>query len=313
MRKSELKTGMVIETRRGELGKVLLDTSRGDIIGSHGVRVSADRTWAPLNQWDENLKRVSGTGDPESDILRVWDIAQENMDAASVEKYGKLLWKRPEFKIGEWYKSDLGNLVRYGGPNSGDCSGFLYPSGPTEDPSKTEWSDRLTIRDDSGRTYEIASVKEVVARLIQEGVKRGFDRSGVEFKSSLSCKIRTLTGELVVHPDFEFNLYGEDYQGCVYNNRDSEWAQIIRRERLSDKVINSLHKILREETIEKKELTVVCSWPFYSALKEEYKSFFHTTARVERKVNQIELMGYTLNYSHELEQDFIIIQQRSYK
>ncbi len=48
MKKSDLKTGMIVVTADGEKSQVLLGTKNGDILSG--------QTWCPLNVYNENLE-----------------------------------------------------------------------------------------------------------------------------------------------------------------------------------------------------------------------------------------------------------------
>lgn len=67
MRKSQLKTGMVLENRKGELTMVLLGTGNGAIF-------SGLDTWGPLDSLSEDLRYVvsDSTRAYDYDIIRVY-------------------------------------------------------------------------------------------------------------------------------------------------------------------------------------------------------------------------------------------------
>ena len=93
MKKQELKTGMLVETRIGNFGLVMLDTPNGDIIAGDGTNYC--REWYSLENMNDDLtnKNVTVT---ESDVVRVYGMGY-NIEAASFStKFRLLLWERQE-------------------------------------------------------------------------------------------------------------------------------------------------------------------------------------------------------------------------
>ena len=92
MKKSELRSGMLVETAAGKLGLVLLKSSRGNIIASDGHDGGDEnRTWCPLDSLSEDL---TYPGLPLSNIIKVYDVLS-NMDAANFNiETRKLIWTR---------------------------------------------------------------------------------------------------------------------------------------------------------------------------------------------------------------------------
>lgn len=94
MKKSDLKTGMIIKTRDGRRGIVLLNTPEGDVIGSDG-RISRNRTFQPLYAFNEDLQRNDDDsvelGNSDFDIVKVWGYST-NREAVSFEVDRELLW-----------------------------------------------------------------------------------------------------------------------------------------------------------------------------------------------------------------------------
>lgn len=91
--KSELKTGMTVENRSGEFGKVLIGTSKGDIIG--GTDEGLYETWCSFNDLSDDL--IYRDGHAYNDIVRVYDFDYNSL-AASTKRIGQLLWERKEEK-----------------------------------------------------------------------------------------------------------------------------------------------------------------------------------------------------------------------
>ena len=70
MRKSDLRSGMIVEKRKGGRGIVFLGTSYGNIIGGlGGVYNGEGTTWMPLDSLNEDLTYPSA---PESDIVKIY-------------------------------------------------------------------------------------------------------------------------------------------------------------------------------------------------------------------------------------------------
>jgi len=90
MKKSELKSGMLVETVEGELGLVLLNTPNGDVIAGNGESIS--RTWFPLNMIDEDTLEYKTS--PSANIIRVYGY-KDNSNSASISIKGRvLLWEK---------------------------------------------------------------------------------------------------------------------------------------------------------------------------------------------------------------------------
>jgi hypothetical protein len=80
MKKSELKTGMWIETEAEEIGMILLNTQEGNMI------VYDDNDFDYLSTWDDDLKYFN------NNIIRVYDFN-------SSFKKGDLLWEREKSSV----------------------------------------------------------------------------------------------------------------------------------------------------------------------------------------------------------------------
>ncbi len=90
MKKSDLKSGMIIERKNGEKGIVLLNTSNGDIIGGAGG--GNNKTWCGLDNYNDDLLYM---GLNHATIVKVYD-ACSNMNFGSFNEYDlKLIWTRP--------------------------------------------------------------------------------------------------------------------------------------------------------------------------------------------------------------------------
>jgi hypothetical protein len=90
MKKSELKSGMLVETVAGEIGLVLLNTPGGDIIAGNGGK--NPQTWFPLNNIDEDTLEYKSS--PTANIVKVYGY-KSNSDAAAISiKDRVLLWEK---------------------------------------------------------------------------------------------------------------------------------------------------------------------------------------------------------------------------
>lgn len=97
MKKSDLKTGMLVVDTAGAFGIVMKDTEQGDaIVGSwdrNNTEPSTSAFWTPLDSYDEDLKGLYGN------ITKVYGFLN-NCDACLPKiKHRKLLWERKEYKL----------------------------------------------------------------------------------------------------------------------------------------------------------------------------------------------------------------------
>ena len=94
MKRSDLRSGMVVVTRDGRKGIVLLGTANGNVIGGIGLGHGVS-TWMPFDSLTEDLKTTTSSLKPASDITAVY-VADSNMQYGStdLDKLG-LLWQRP--------------------------------------------------------------------------------------------------------------------------------------------------------------------------------------------------------------------------
>ena len=79
MKKSDLRTGMVVESRDGSVGVVLLNTATVS-----GIKwfLDCDRDridfWQELNEYDNNLMLICSDGDDEEDIMKIYQPSDFN-------------------------------------------------------------------------------------------------------------------------------------------------------------------------------------------------------------------------------------------
>ena len=94
MKKSKLKSGMLVVNRERNRAIVLIGTSNGDVIA--GDDVNTGRTWSPLTVFNDDL---TYPGLLSSDIVEVWSFSC-NKAGVSLSGYDErtLLWKREDEK-----------------------------------------------------------------------------------------------------------------------------------------------------------------------------------------------------------------------
>ena len=94
MKKSELKSGMVVATRSGQLGLVLQQDNPNDtlVVAERG---GIDRVTGPTYRWDDDLN-FSPNGTHPLDIVKVYDVVPELSSALDISNVTrrKLLFDR---------------------------------------------------------------------------------------------------------------------------------------------------------------------------------------------------------------------------
>lgn len=91
MKKSELKSGMIVKKINGELGMVMLNTPNGDVIVGNGEN-DRQQFWCPLSVYDDDLNR-HGEND-ENSIYQVLDFRSNKYGADLSVNGRKILWTR---------------------------------------------------------------------------------------------------------------------------------------------------------------------------------------------------------------------------
>jgi hypothetical protein len=92
MKKSELKTGMLIELRSGSIAMVLLNTERGDIYScGHGDETTENQTWGDMSSFNDDLIYSNPYLIPEGDVVKVYGHSSStgNMYQARISKLGR--------------------------------------------------------------------------------------------------------------------------------------------------------------------------------------------------------------------------------
>jgi hypothetical protein len=108
MKKSDLRTGMLVETREGNLSLVMLgitnNRNRDALVGDGN---GSGTTWLPLSALEDDL---SYRGDQSADIMAVYSFSC-NRDGARFSKVGReKLWERDEpisFKLTSDYDAKV--------------------------------------------------------------------------------------------------------------------------------------------------------------------------------------------------------------
>ena len=89
MKKSDLRSGMVLVSRSEDKGIVLLGTSKGNLIGALGNSTSG--LWMSLDSLTEDLEGPTSS----HDIIAVYD-GTSNMNYGSTKLFDlMLIWERP--------------------------------------------------------------------------------------------------------------------------------------------------------------------------------------------------------------------------
>lgn len=231
MKKSDLKTGMIIETNNGDIGMVMLGTQRGDIIAGDGRSdENLDRRfWCPLSEFDEELQREDNSS--YKSIDKVYSLPGANMISASLTKDRKLLWERKR-KInqqGKWllnknFKQTLFYVVK-----DNDEGYFGY--GISVDGL---WFDgKIGSNSDDVEIVE-ATDEEVLERLEQEARNRGLIKdvhitlSKNLYNASFGGTQRErITGDTYHFEDGNLYIKATNTHSCgICIMRSGEWAQL---------------------------------------------------------------------------------------
>lgn len=100
MKKSDLRSGMIVVNRKGRKGIVLLNSVNGDILGG-GLSI-LNNTWMPLSSLDDNLNYIDYPNQKDSDIIKVYvPLNNKTMGSFDINNSHafKLLWERKEETI----------------------------------------------------------------------------------------------------------------------------------------------------------------------------------------------------------------------
>ena len=94
MKKSDLKTGMIVESRTGDIGLVMLGTVNGNIIaGCGGKDINGESSmWRCFDGINEDLTSVYSRA---SDIVAVYTGGGSNFEMGQLKRDSHPLWRRP--------------------------------------------------------------------------------------------------------------------------------------------------------------------------------------------------------------------------
>jgi hypothetical protein len=90
MKKSELKSGMLITLRNGKKGIILLNTPQGDVVASNGDE--DDNTWCSLDSFSDDL--TSYAGNDNYDIVEIWSYPNNMNGVNFTPEDRSIIWKR---------------------------------------------------------------------------------------------------------------------------------------------------------------------------------------------------------------------------
>lgn len=92
MKKSDLKTGMLVENRGGRRGLVLLGTEKGDIIAAWGNK-KGNETWNLLDSFDDDLNLITSFGSDANNVFSIVKVYSQasNMFAADNSVHDRIL------------------------------------------------------------------------------------------------------------------------------------------------------------------------------------------------------------------------------
>ena len=239
MEKKDLKTGYTVEFRNGDLGKVMLNTTNGDIIAGNLENDIVCR-WTHLVSISKDLTTRSKI--KEFDIVKVYDINCFNVYGASILTVGPLLWERPEnieLIKGNWYKDTTTLEGKY----------FVHYSGERFDNygfnTAGHWSENIAFPTCHDKLLVKATNEEIKERLINEATKRGLVSGAkynpvfideMPFKNNISRG-----GE---HYFFENNSLWSGFQYLFVNG---VWAILVEDKVIPEYTMEQLQAKLGEE------------------------------------------------------------------
>jgi hypothetical protein len=115
MKKSDLKSGMLVETREGKRGIVMLNTPNGDMIvaGDNNADIFIKKMWDELNRYADDLSHPDGE---KYNIYKIYGF-NHNMGATHLSTSGReLLFERKDKlevtleQIAEKFNVDVNDL-----------------------------------------------------------------------------------------------------------------------------------------------------------------------------------------------------------
>lgn len=241
MEKKDLKTGYTVEFRNGDLGKVMLNTTNGDIIAGNLENDIVCR-WTHLVSISKDLTTRSKI--KEFDIVKVYDINCFNVYGASILTVGPLLWERPEnieLIKGNWYKDTTTLEGKY----------FVHYSGKRFDnygfDTAGHWSENIAFPTCHDKLLVKATNEEIKERLINEATKRGLV-SGAKYNPI--CRSGSLKNDIIftVQEYYSYNHYLKIfYNGFQYLFVNGVWAILVEDKVIPEYTMEQLQAKLGEE------------------------------------------------------------------
>lgn len=220
MKKSDLKTGMVVELSTGARGKVLLGTEKGDIIaGNYGdeFHSNTEGTWCLLDEYDENL--VSKSNSKHTNINKVYAIANPRQ-GASISSTGDLLWERNSHQAGWYGDSEEGNekwLMYYNGLEF--VMGFN---------ALGIWTDELEKDGPISDSEYLAHKDYIEERLNEEAKRRGYKPGAIYQPDNKKHKPRAIINEeFELTPNWLKNIDALADRNYVIFDTKAGWREIV--------------------------------------------------------------------------------------
>lgn len=93
MKKSDLKSGMLVETRDGSLAIVMLNTPKGDALVSNHEEIEEEKTWKSLKEHNNDL---TSSFDEDDDIVKVYNFDSNSNGASLSKNCREIIWEREE-------------------------------------------------------------------------------------------------------------------------------------------------------------------------------------------------------------------------
>ena len=239
MEKKDLKTGYTVEFRNGDRGKVMLNTTNGDIIAGNLENDIVCR-WSHLVGISKDLTTRSKI--KEFDIVKVYDINCFNVYGASILTVGPLLWERPEnieLIKGNWYKDTTTLEGKY----------FVHYSGERFDnygfDTAGHWNEYIAFPTCHDKLLVKATEEEIEERLVKEATKRGFSQLDYFLKNVVNNTISKInTIPVYDFRDNELWIDNDNHSWTIFKN--GEWAKIIEKV-IPEYTIEQLQSKLGEE------------------------------------------------------------------
>lgn len=242
MRKSDLKTGMIVETRGGNRGTIFLDN-----IYEQDAVVFAKNNWTGLDAFGEDLKwypdinqKVRSEHAKSVDIVKVYKPDLPTGFFTQESKFGplKLLWERkPDIRdnmtIGKWYLNKLGGVFCFTGGFDEDGDPFGYGWLYDEDDETYEWADLCEGSLDGWTVVGPASESKVLELFKQEATKRQLV-AGTLVKGGF-CRNATEDQIIQSHEDGAYSFNSNDFRLIGASERGhalmvfdrGEWIEVL--------------------------------------------------------------------------------------